>query len=242
MLWQDSKGLNQLPLSFRFALTAFLLVAGLGYLLGFANIWLSYAPVDQKPGLSIDDIRLSFYGDPSGSKLEKAITGSMSQYLSSEADKEAILNWIAAGGKEAAFDSIQPILSVSCDTCHSIEVATAGYITATYKHLEPLLQTDTGKSWSRLVSLSHTHVNALLPLMFCLSVVFTFTRYSNRIKGVLMVFSFASFVIDVASWWLAKLVAAFAPLVIIGGMCLGVAYAFFLILPLYELWFVKVEE
>jgi hypothetical protein len=242
MLWQDNKGLHQLPLSFRFALTAFLMVAGLGYLLGLANIILSYSPVDQKPGLSIDDIRLSFHGDPSGSKLEKALFGSMKEYLSSEADGEAIVTWIKAGGKEASFDSVQPIFAVSCDSCHSAEVATAGIVTSTYKDIAPLLETDTGKSWSRLVGLSHTHVNALLPLMFCLSIVFSFTRFSNKVKGVVMVFSFASFVIDVASWYAAKLWGEAAILVIFGGASLGVAYAVILLLSLYELWFVKVPD
>ena len=242
MLWQDSKGLHQLPLSMRFALTAFLLVAGLGYLLGLVNILLSYSPVDGKPGLSIEDIRLSFHGDPSGSKLEKALGGTMNQYLANPADKEAIITWIKAGGKENAFDSVQPIFANSCDACHSTEVATAGIITSTYRDIAPLLETDSGKSWSRLVDLSHVHVNALLPLMFCLSIVFSFTRFSNRVKGVLMVFSFASFVIDVASWWLAKLWGGMAITVIFGGASLGVAYAFLLLLPLYELWFAKVPD
>jgi hypothetical protein len=242
MLWQDNKGLHQLPLSFRFALTAFLCVCGMGYLLGVANVWFSYVPVDQKPGLSIDDIRLSFHGDPSGSKMEKALYGSMKQYMSSDADTEAIITWIKAGGKESAFDSIQPIISGSCDMCHSAEVATAGIITSTYKDIAPLLETDTGKSISRLVGLSHTHVNALLPLMFCLSIVFSFTRYSNRLKGVIMVFSFASFVLDVGSWWLAKVWGQAAILVIFGGASLGIAYVFLLLLPLYEIWFVKVPD
>jgi len=241
MLWQDSKGLNRLPLSFRLGLTAFLVVAGLGYLLGLANIWVSYAPVDGKPGLSVADIRLSFYGDPSGSKLEKAVTGGMRQYLSSDADKDAVVGWIKAGGKESSFDSIQPIISTSCASCHSAEVATAGIVLASYKDISPLLASDSGKSVSRLIGLSHTHVNALLSLMFCLSVVFSFTRYSNKIKGVVMVFAFASFVIDVGSWWVAKAVAAAAPLVIVGGMCLGLAYAVLVFLPLHEIWLVKAE-
>jgi hypothetical protein len=241
MLWQSNRGLDQLPMSFKFSLTAFLLVCGIGYLLGVANIWFSYTPVDGKPGLSIDDIRLAFNGDPSGSKLQKAIDGSMKEYLSSEADGQAIITWIKAGGNESDFSTVQPIFDISCNSCHSADVATAGYVTDSYAAIEPLLASDTGKSWSRLTGLSHTHVNALLPLMFCLAIVFSFTRFSDKLKGVVMVFAFASFTIDVAVWWMAKLWAWAAPLVIAGGMTLGVAYMILILLPLEEIWIKKIH-
>jgi len=241
MLWQSNRGLDQLPLAFRFSLTAFLLVCGLGYLLGLTNIIFSYVPVDGKPGLSIDDIRLAFNGDPSGSKLEKAIGGNMKQYLSSDSDGQAIVTWIKNGGKEADFGTVQPIFAVSCDTCHSKDVATAGYVTDSYKDIEPLLASDSGISWARLIALSHTHVNAFLPLMFCLAIVFSFTKFSDPLKGVVMVFAFASFTIDVAVWYLAKLWAWAAPLVIVGGAVLGIAYAILIILPLEELWIKRIH-
>ncbi|MEI6873616.1 MAG: hypothetical protein WCL50_00640 [Spirochaetota bacterium] len=241
MLWQSNRGLDQLPISFRFSLTAFLLVCGLGYLLGVANIWFSYTPVDGKPGLSIDDIRIAFHGDPSGSKLEKALGGSMKQYLSSDGDGQKIVAWIRAGGTEATFTTVQPIFDTSCNSCHSADVATAGIVTANFKNIQPLLESDSGKSWSRLAALSHTHVNALLPLMFCLSIIFSFTRFSDRLKGVVMVFSFISFTFDVFVWWIAKIFAWAAPLVIVGGATLGVAYMLLLLLPLEELWIKKIH-
>jgi hypothetical protein len=241
MLWQSNRGLDQLPLSFRLSLTAFLLVCGLGYLLGVANIWFSYAPVDTKPGLSIEDIRLSFHGDPSGSKLEKALGGTMKQYLATPADGEKIVSWIKAGGKESDFNTVQPIFDTSCNSCHSAEVATAGIVTADFKDVEPLLASDTGISWSRLITLSHVHINGLLPLMFCLSIIFSFTKFSDRVKGVVMVFSFASFTIDVFVWYIAKLYAWAAPLVIAGGACLGLAYMLLLLLPLEELWIRRIH-
>ena len=44
---------------------------------------------------------------------------------------------------------------------------------------------------------------------------------------------------DVGAWWLAKLSAALAPVVILGGVTLAVANAALILLPLYELWIKK---
>ncbi|MDA8410555.1 MAG: hypothetical protein M0001_09210 [Treponema sp.] len=239
MLWQPTKGLDQLALPFKFALSTFLLICGIGYLLGVVNIWFSYAPVDGKPGLSVDDIRLAFHGDPSASKLQKAITGNMNQYISSPDDSKTLLTWIKAGHKEADYANVQQVFTTNCDTCHSKDVATAGIVTDSYKSLEPLLESDQGVSWPRLITLSHIHINGLLPLMFCLSIIFSFSRFSDRLKGAIIVYSFASFTIDVAIWYFAKLFAEAAAFVILGGVLLGGAYALMILLPLWEIWIHK---
>lgn len=236
MLWQPTKGLDQLAIPFKFALTTFLLICGIGYLLGVVNIWFSYSPVDGKPGLSIDDIRLAFHGDPTASKLQKAISGNMAQYLTSPDNGTKLLDWIKAGAREDAYSTVQQVFVTDCDTCHSKDVATAGIVTDDFKSLEPLLASDAGVAWPRLITLSHIHINGLLPLMFCLAIIFSFTRFSDKLKGVIIVYSFASFTVDVAIWYFAKLFAEAAPFVIFGGAWLGSAYFVMIVLPLWEMW------
>ena len=239
MLWQPTKGLDQLALPFKFALSTFLLICGVGYLLGVVNIYMSYSPVDGNPGLSIKDIELAFHGDPTASKLEKAITGNMQQYINSPDDGKKMIAWINAGHSENAYPTVQPLFATNCDACHSKDVATAGIIIDDYKSLEPLLESDSGISWPRLITLSHIHINGLLPLMFCLAIIFSFTRFSDKLKGVIIVFSFASFLIDVTIWYFAKLWAEAAPFVILGGLLLGMAYILMIFLPLWEIWIHK---
>ena len=241
MLLPTTKGLGKLDLPFKLALTAFFLVAGVGYLLGLANIWLTYTPVDTKPGLSIADIRIAFNGAPTGSKLEKALNGTMKQYLNSETDGQTIIDWIKAGGKQSDFSTVQPIFQTSCDTCHSADVATAGIVTDSYDSLKPLLATDSGISWSRLVQNSHTHVNGLVSVMFVLGLAFSFTAFSNWLKGGVIILGFLSILADVGSWWLAKMVGALAPLVIVGGASLGLSFGLMIILGLWDLWIKKSE-
>ncbi len=242
MFWGETKGLAGIPLVSKLTITALLAVAGVGYLLGFLNIYLSYSPVDQKPGMSLQDISMSFYGSRGGTKLEKSIDGSMKQYFSSDADYQAVKGWLAAGAAEGDFEQVKPIVDSSCSTCHSADAAVAGAVTESYADLAPLLKQDTGKSVPRLVSLSHTHVLAALPVIFLLVFIFSFTRYPEVLKGIVMVFSSLAILLDVGSWWLAKLSPALAALVILGGVSLAVSFLALIALSFVDLWFGKRES
>jgi uncharacterized membrane protein len=236
MFWKDPKGLKSIPMYSKIGISILLIVAGVGYLLGFATILATYSPVDEKPGMSIADIRIAFYGSREKTQLEKAIDGSMRQYFVDEAGYEATKEWIASGAKESDFPRIKQIFDVSCNTCHSAQARVAGVVTVEYKDVAQHLKQDTGKSISRLLTLSHTHVHGTLPVMFALIFIFSFTLYKNWIKTLVIAFSAAAILIDVGSWWLAKLAAALAPLVLVGGLALALANAALILLPLYELW------
>ena len=240
MLWQETQGLGKIDMSFKLGLTAFLLIAGIGYLLGFANIYLSYAGVDGKPGLSIADVRIAFYGNRGVTAMQKAIDGSMKQYLASDADGVKIKDWINAGGKESGFEDVKGALA-SCIACHSKDVATAGVVLDDYKSVAPLLAQDAGMPIRLLVSLSHIHVLATLPIVFLLCLVFSFSRFGNTFKGVVILFSFASIVVDIGSWWLAKVSGAMAVLVILGGFCLAITFGVLIVLSLYDMWLRKAD-
>jgi hypothetical protein len=242
MFWRETKGLAGIPLVSKLAITVLLAVAGVGYLLGFLNIYLSYSPVDQKPGMSLEDISLSFYGARGVTKLEKAIDGSMRQYFAGDADYQAVKNWLGNGAKEGDFQAVKPVLDSSCSSCHSAEAAVADVVTVDYAALAPLLKQDTGKSVSRLVSLSHTHVLATLPVIFLLVFIFSFARYPETVKGVVMVFSSLAILLDVGSWWLAKLSPALAILVILGGVSLALSFLALIALSFVDLWFGKQQS
>jgi len=242
MFWRETKGLAGIPLASKLALTVMLVVAGVGYLLGFLNIYLTYSPVDQKPGLSLVDISMSFYGARGGTKLEKAVDGSMRQYLGSDAEYQAVKDWLASGATETGFAQIQPIFDASCGSCHSAEAAVADVVTAGYADLVPFLKQDTGKSVPRLIGVSHTHVLATLPVIFLLVFIFSFARYSQRLKGLVMVFASLAILLDVGSWWLAKLSPALAILVLLGGLALAVSFLALIALSFVDMWFGRQES
>jgi hypothetical protein len=240
MFWKETTRLKEMPVSSRVAITGFLIVCGIGYLLGFFNIYVTYALVDEQPGMSMNDIAYSFYGKREATKLEKSVDGSMRQYFQSDADYQATKDWLAGGATEAVWDgSIKPIFDTSCSTCHSEAAKVADVVTETYEAVSAYLVQDTGKTIPRLISISHTHVLGTAPILFLLAVVFAFTSYSDRFKTIVMGFAFFAILFDVGSWWLAKLAAGLAVLVTLGGISLALSFAVMILLSLYELWLKK---
>ncbi len=240
MFWNEARGLRSVPTSSKVALTVLLCVAGIGYLMGFANIYVSYSPTDQQPGLSVADIRLSFYGSRGATRLEKSVGGSMRQYLASETDYATVTTWLRGGAGRGDFETVvKPIFDVSCTLCHSAEARIADVVTASYDDVVPLLAQDTGKPVSRLIGLSHTHLLATLPVIFILCLIFSFTRFGEKVKVPVMAFSTLAILFDVSSWWLAKLSGVLAPLVLLGGISLALSFAALILLSLYDLWLAR---
>ena len=228
-----------LTLSSKIGITAFLIIAGIGYIFGFMNIYLTYNSIDQSPGLSVKDIQIAFWGARDTTQMERSLDGSMRPYLKTDNDYNTVKGWIKAGGKEEDFTPVKEIFDTSCNSCHSAEAKVAGIATVTYEDVKQTMVQDTGKSIPRLVSISHSHILATLVVIFLLALIFSHTSFSEIVKIIVIGFSFFALVIDIGSWWLAKLSPAFAVLVIIGGASLGLSFGLLVVLPLYEIWLKK---
>ena len=105
----------------------------------------------------------------------------------------------------------------------------------------PYLQKDTGKSISRLISLSHNHLLSTIVVVFLLVFVFSFSSFPDWLKMVLYILAFSAIVLDIGSWWLAKLAPSHAVLVIVGGVLLGTSFGALTLLGLWDTWFGKEE-
>jgi hypothetical protein len=240
MFWNDTKPLRTLETGPKVALSLFLILAGIGYLLGFFNILLHYQMVDGEPGLSLTDVQKTYYGSRDKTKMEKAIDASMRGYLATENDYNTTKEWLADGATENGWDSdVKAIFDQSCNSCHSSGAQVAGVTTETYADVSNYLAQDTGKSIERLVHVSHSHVLATAPLIFILVLILFMTSFPMKFKSAVAIFSFCAVFLDIGSWWLAKLHPAFAVLVMIGGMTLGLSFGLLAVAPLYEMWLKK---
>jgi hypothetical protein len=236
MFWKESKGLKSLSTSAKIALTGFLIIVGISYLFGFMNIYFTYSPIDKEAGLSLRDIQIAFYGSREETKLEKSIDGTMREYFTTDGEYNTVKEWISAGAAEKDFASVQMIFDNSCNTCHSEDVKVAGVSLQTFDDVKQYLVQDTGKSVSRLVSLSHTHLFSIVAIVFLLVFIFSFTLFPEKFKQFLFTLSFLAVVIDVGAWWLAKASSALAPVVLIGGALVAVSFALLILLSLFDMW------
>lgn len=241
MLWKAKKKLNELEPHAKIGVTAFLILAGIGYIFGFITILLTYGPKDQKPGLSVEDIRIAYYGKREATALESSIDGSMKQYFQSDKNYQLTKTWLQDGAKEDGFPAVAETWKTDCNTCHSAEAQVAGVVTVTYEDIKPYLAQDTGKSISRLVSLSHTHICATLAILFPLMLIFGMTGFSEPIKVIVITLSSLAIPLDIGAWWLAKASGSLAVVLPIAGAVLGLSYSILILLSLYEIWLKKTK-
>ena len=65
---------------------------------------------DGKPGLSVEDVATSYYGNRSGTRLEAAIRGSMAGYVEEE-ERHHMMAWLKDGTSQEDYQQqIKPIV------------------------------------------------------------------------------------------------------------------------------------
>ncbi|MEI6543932.1 MAG: elongation factor-1 alpha [Methylococcales bacterium] len=207
--------LGKLPLTYRFLFTSFLLVVGLGLCMAGAQIMLTHGMADGKPGLSMDDIVYSYYGNRSGSKLEAALTGKMKDKAPANVNI-TLIKWVRDGAQEAEWEKVGPLFQKYCGNCHDAE---SGLPEVTkLEAAKSLAEVDHGASISSLTRVSHIHLFGISFIFLFVGLIFAMAEFNTLWKIVLITTPFAFLVLDVASWWLTKFWPEFAWFTMIGGM------------------------
>ncbi len=219
--------------------TSFLLLVGLGYLMATAYLYVTHEMNDGKPGLSVADVANSYYGNRSGTRLEAAIRGPMSGFISEE-DREAMVAWLKDGGEADHYEpTIKPILQKTCLNCH---VASSGMNLpdfSTYEGIHKVSSVDTGMSMASLLKLSHIHLFGISILLFVLGWIFIQSEINVHFKRFLVVSPMIAVFVDVLSWFLTKWDSHYAMVVIVAGAILGFSMAAQILISLYQIWFLK---
>ncbi|HEU0220253.1 MAG TPA: elongation factor-1 alpha, partial [Gallionella sp.] len=205
----DGTSLENLSLPVKALFTGYLLAIGLGLLMAGAQIMLTHGMADGKPGLSLDDIVYSYYGNREGSTLEAKLNGSMKENAPAEA-RLAMIKWARAGAPEGEWESkIKPLTDQYCVACHANMpgLAKVGEKDAMIK----VAAVDSGVSISTLTRVSHIHLFGIAFIFFFVGWIFSFaTGFSTIAKSLLIFTPFMFLIIDVASWWLTKMNSNFA--------------------------------
>jgi len=230
---------SELPLSMRTLFTATLVVLGLGYLFAMVQIYEVDAGRDGKPGLSADDIAISYSGNRTATRLEAALSGPMSGMLPAE-ESAAIIAWVHQGLDKAEYEArIKPIIAQRCLACHDGSNPHIPNLNS-LDNIASVAQIDTGMSLATLVRVSHIHLFGITFIFFVMGLIFSHA-YVRPVwfKSAVIVLPFAAVIIDVGSWYLTKLNTAFAWTVIIGGALMGLSFAVQWIVSMYQMWFYK---
>jgi len=229
------KGLPWLPLSIKMLFTGYLLTIGFGLLMAGAQIMLTHGMADGKPGLSVDDIVYSYYGNRNGSTLEAQLNGSMKNNAPPQVRIE-IIKWARAGAPAKDWDSrFKNIFETHCTACHHAASSLPDF--SKLENVQQRASIDTGISFTSLTKVSHVHLFGIAFIFMLMGAIFVFAvGIPEWIKATLVVIPFAFLIIDVISWWLTKLNPEFAWITIIGGYGYSLASAAMLFISLYQMW------
>jgi hypothetical protein len=219
--------------------TSFLLLVGLGYLMAISYLYITHENNDGKPGLSLEDVASSYYGNRSGTRLEAAIRGPMAGFVSDE-DRVLLVAWLKDGAEEDHYaHDIKPILEKTCLACHNKAANPNIPDYTTYAGLHAVSQVDTGMSMASLLKLSHIHLLGISMLLFIIGWIFIQSEINVWFKRALVVSPMLAVFVDVASWFLTKWDSHYAIIVIVAGGILGLSMALQILISLYQIWFLK---
>ncbi len=221
--------------------TMFLVTIGIGYLFALLNLYYTYQGRDGHQGrLTVEDIKLGYYGSHNQTRLGAAINGPMAVNLPNEAAKRTILDWINTGATEAKFHAkVEPILKANCIMCHSAASGLPVPHFDSYEHVKALTKTDTGATIPALVRVSHIHMFGIAFILFLVGRIFVLCEMSVWLKRVMVAIPFLFLIGDVGSWFVAKLIPGFVYVIIANGALMGIAFGGQILISLYQMWFFK---
>lgn len=219
--------------------TAFLLIMGIGYLMAMVFLYTTHQGHDGKPGLSIEDIVDTYYGNRSGTRLEAAIRGPMADYIEL-GDRNEIVAWLKSGAPEKEYPSrVRPILEKTCLACHSPASGLEIPDLSTYEGIRTMVAVDTGESLHTLMKLSHIHLFGIGLVLLGVGMIFRFSVMPPLYKYTLILLPFAAMFADILAWFLTKWDPIYAYTVVTSGALLGLALGVQILTSLYQIWFLK---
>jgi len=233
--------LTRISLPVKVLFTGYLIVIGVGLLIAGLQILLTHGMADGKFGISVKDIVYSYYGNREGSKLEKALNGSMKQYATPE-ERAILIEWVRKGAPDKEYETkVKPIIQNNCSKCHGV-IPSIPDLTKK-EVLKELAKVDTGATIGQLTRLSHIHLFGMAFIFMLLGFIFSFSVGINKLlKSILIFTPFAFQLIDITAWWLTKIWPNFAYFVIIGGFGYFTASALMIIISLYQMWIMKPRD
>lgn len=226
--------LAKLPMTFKVLFTGFLLVIGVGLLMAGLQIMETHGKADGKPGISINDIVYSYYGNRSGSKLESMLNGQM-KAMAPEDVRFTLIQWARDGASIKNWNSeIQPLMTQYCVACHGPGASQPDF--SQFENVKKVAEVDEGASIASLTRVSHIHLFGIAFIFLYVGWIFALAQYPQRWKLILISTPFAFLILDVLSWWLTKYIPTFAWLTMIGGFGYSLASTIMIFTSLIQMW------
>jgi hypothetical protein len=233
---------QELPVSMRVLFTGALLVLGLGYLFASIYVYFAHSGADGAPGLSVEDIKVTYSGSSGTTRLESALHGAMSGMLP-QRDLESMLDWIHEGAKKPAYESgIAPIVKENCLSCHDGSNPHLVNLDG-FENIQAVVAQNTGEDLFTMVRVSHIHLFGLTFIFFLMGFIFSHAYVRPVwLKATIVAVPFAGVMVDVLGWYITKIFTPWAWVVLMAGMVNALAFAVMWVISMYQMWIYRVPE
>jgi hypothetical protein len=232
----------ELPISMRVLFSSTLLVLGLGYAFATLYVFAAHAGADGEPGLSVEDIKITYSGSAETTQLETSLQGAMSGMLP-QRDLATLLAWVRDGADKTAYsEEIEAIVEDNCLSCHDGSNPHLANLDG-YENIQTVVATDTGADLYTLVRVSHIHLFGLTFIFFLMGFIFSHAYVRPVwLKSLIIAAPFGGVIMDVLGWYVTKVFPPFAWGVLIAGLINGLAFAMMWFVSMYQMWFYKLPE
>jgi hypothetical protein len=233
---------QELPIGMRTLFTGTLLVLGLGYLFASLYVFAAHSGADGKPGLSVEDIKVTYSGSTEMTPLEKALRGPMSGMLPQK-DRTTVINWIREGATKKAYTGeIEGIVETNCLSCHDGSNPHLNNLDG-FENISTVVAQDTGADLFTLVRVSHIHLFGVTFIFFIMGFIFSHAYLRPLwLKLLVLAMPFAGIIMDVLGWYVTKVFPPFAWVVMLAGMINALAFGIMWVVSMYQMWFYKLPD
>jgi mono/diheme cytochrome c family protein len=250
--------LRELNTASRLGLTGLLLVVIGGIAASLAHLYMHLENRDERPGLSMMDIRGAYHGVRAESPLLEAIEAGHPAGLEGiddadiipEADRQILLDWLNSDRITEDYDNLDlgdyapaEIIAVNCLQCHSRNAARDDDLGGELKL--DFWDDVKGVAFSReinptaieiLTISTHTHALSLATLSLVTALLLWWTSWPRWLAGLGIVVIGASLLIDIGSWWLARLYEPFVWAIVLGGAVYNGSTVLASLVVMVDLW------
>lgn len=228
--------LTNLPLAFRALFTSFLLVLGIAYLMALAYMFLAVVEPHQKMGQGlIEGIEVTYHGDPTSSRMETALRGSMADQIQGP-DRDRVLAWVHNGAPESDYAALKPIFDTNCIACHSAESGMGVAPLDTYEGVLEMSRIDQGPTITQLARVSHVHLFGISVFFLLTGAIFALSSTPAWFRATVVVLPYLAIIADIGSWWLTKFFPVFGVVVVMGGALMAISMGLQVLISLWEMW------
>jgi hypothetical protein len=222
--------------------TGALLVFGLGYVFAMLYVFAAHSSADGKPGLSVEDIKITYSGSEGVTQLESALQGPMSGMLPQK-DLATMLAWIHDGADKKTYtEKIQTIVEANCLDCHGGSNPHLSNLDG-FENIQEVVAQNTGADLFTLVRVSHIHLFGLTFIFFIVGFIFSHAYVRPVwLKSVIIATPFFGVIADVLGWYVTKVFTPFAWVVMLAGALNGLSFAVMWFVSMYQMWFYRVPD